>query len=127
MGPIHDGCSTTWQRLLPLLAIIYGHVHNMRAPPEPGNMKAVSTSGEYSASGSSGDPVDLHRLRIEPVQDYAICALDPDRFMLTWNTGAERLKQYTPEEIVGQHFSVFYTLEERAVNRPASILEVART
>src|SRR5687767_11789526 len=125
MGPIHDGCSTTWQRSLPLLAIIYGHVHNMRAAPEPGNMKAVSTSGEYSASGASGDPVDLHRLLIDRVQDYAIFALDPDGYVLTWNTGAERLKQYAPDEIIGKHFSTFYPPQDIAAGKPEWELDVA--
>src|SRR5688572_28812073 len=98
----------------------------MRAARAAGNMKAVSTSGEYSASGASGDPVDLHRLLIDRVQDYAIFALDPDGYVLTWNSGAERLKLYAPEEIIGKHFSTFYTPEDLAGNKPARMLEVAR-
>src|SRR5688572_4159563 len=97
----------------------------MRTGGTAGNMKAVSTSGEYSAGGASGDPVDLHRLLIDRVQDYAIFALDPDGFILTWNTGAERLKQYKPDEIIGKHFSIFYPDEALAAGKPAWELEVA--
>ena len=97
----------------------------MRAVRQTGTMKAVSTSGEHAARGATGDPVDLHRLLIDRVQDYAIFALDPDGYVLTWNTGAERLKGYAPEEIIGKHFSAFYPPEDVASGKPARYLEVA--
>src|SRR5689334_14256757 len=66
------------------------------------------------------------RLLVESVIDYAIFMLDPDGRVATWNAGAERIKGYTAEEIVGQHFSRFYPQE--AVDRgwPAHELKVAR-
>ena len=48
------------------------------------------------------------RVLVENVRDYAIFMLDPDGHVLTWNKGAERLKGYTAEEIIGRHFSTFY-------------------
>jgi PAS domain S-box-containing protein len=57
--------------------------------------------------GNSGH-ADLLRLLIDSVKDYAIFVLDPTGHVLTWNPGAEALKGYTREEIVGQHFSKFY-------------------
>ncbi len=48
------------------------------------------------------------RLLVESVQDYAIFMLDPEGHVITWNVGAERIKGYRPEEILGQHFSCFY-------------------
>ena len=57
--------------------------------------------------------------------DYAIFVLDPEGHVRTWNLGAERLSGYTRAEIVGRHFSVFYTDEDRERNHPAHVLEFA--
>jgi PAS domain S-box-containing protein len=55
--------------------------------------------------------IELFRLLIESVRDYAIFVLDPEGHVLTWNPGAEAMKGYSREEIVGQHFSKFYPPE----------------
>lgn len=68
---------------------------------------------------------DLLALLIDRVRDYAIFALDPRGHILTWNDGAERLKGYTFDEIVGQNFSIFYPEDARAAGKPARALEVA--
>jgi PAS domain S-box-containing protein len=52
------------------------------------------------------------RLLVESVKDYAIFMLDPDGRIATWNAGAERLKGYTPQEILGKHFSIFYARDD---------------
>ena len=65
------------------------------------------------------------RLLVDAVEDYAIFLLGPDGRVLTWNRGAERIKGYTADEIVGQHFSVFYTPEELAAERPKFVLQMA--
>ncbi len=52
------------------------------------------------------------RLLVEGVKDYAIFMLDPEGYIVSWNEGAERIKGYTAEEIVGEHFSRFYTQED---------------
>jgi PAS domain S-box-containing protein len=64
---------------------------------------------------------------VQAVTDYAIFQLDSTGVVATWNTGAERTKGYTAEEIVGQHFSRFYTDEDRAAGLPWRGLEEART
>ena len=51
------------------------------------------------------------RLLVDSVKDYAIVMLDPEGHVASWNAGAERIKGYTPEEIVGAHFSAFYPPE----------------
>src|SRR5258705_530560 len=63
-----------------------------------------------SATESAGFPHGdkPFRLLVESVTDYAIFLLDPDGRVQTWNLGAQRIKGYRPEEIVGQHFSRFY-------------------
>lgn len=73
--------------------------------------------------------VEAERFRhfIVSVTDYAIYTLSPEGVVVTWNAGAQRFKGYHPEEIIGRHFSVFYTDEEQARGRPARALELART
>lgn len=65
------------------------------------------------------------RLLVEGVTDYAIYMLDPQGRISSWNSGARRIKGYTPEEIIGQHFSEFYTPEDRAAGAPQHALETA--
>jgi PAS domain S-box-containing protein len=65
------------------------------------------------------------RLLVEAITDYAIYMLDPSGIVTSWNSGAERFKGYLPHEIIGQHFSHFYTEEDRVRNLPAKVLEIA--
>ncbi len=65
------------------------------------------------------------RRLVEAVIDYAIFQLDQDGVVATWNAGAQRIKGYTADEIVGQHFSRFYTEEDRAAGVPARALATA--
>lgn len=62
---------------------------------------------------------------IDNVKDYAILMLDKDGFILTWNIGTERIKGYKSSEIIGKHFTVFYTVEDIASAKPAKILQLA--
>ena len=62
---------------------------------------------------------------VESIRDYAIFMLDVDGKVASWNTGAERLKQYRAEEIIGQHFSKFYPPEDIRNNKPGRELERA--
>ena len=71
------------------------------------------------------DPAELQRLLVESVQDYAIFALDPQGYILSWNTGAQKLKGYTADEAIGQHFSIFYSADLVARGHPAHELDVA--
>ena len=64
-------------------------------------------------------------LLVEGVTDYAIYMLDPNGIVTSWNRGAQRIKGYRTEEIVGQHFSCFYTEEDRRANAPQQTLEIA--
>jgi PAS domain S-box-containing protein len=67
------------------------------------------------------------RLMIHSVRDYAIFLLDPTGHVVSWNTGAERLKGYSADEIIGRHFSIFYPAEEIAARKPERELEIATT
>ena len=65
------------------------------------------------------------RILVQGITDYAIYMLDPSGIVTNWNVGAERIKGYTADQIVGQHFSRFYTPQDRAAGLPARGLAVA--
>ena len=67
------------------------------------------------------------RLLVESVTDYAIYMLDPTGHVVNWNAGAQRAKGYTAQEILGQHFSLFYSAKERQNKIPDVNLKIART
>jgi PAS domain S-box-containing protein len=68
---------------------------------------------------------ELYRVLVDTVHDYAIFALDPAGYVLTWNAGAARIKGYAAREIIGRHFSIFYTDVDLAAGKPARELEIA--
>ena len=68
---------------------------------------------------------ELFRLLVESVKDYAIFLLDPNGRVMTWNQGAERIKGYKANEIIGQHFSRFYPQEAIESKWPERELEIA--
>ena len=72
---------------------------------------------------TSADPF---KLLVQSIVDYAIYMLDPKGFVTSWNSGAERIKGFQTEEIVGQHFSKFYTEEDREAGLPQKVLDTAK-
>ncbi|HEX4504972.1 MAG TPA: PAS domain S-box protein [Alphaproteobacteria bacterium] len=76
--------------------------------------------------GTEPPPVNIHELLVQSVLDYAIFMLDPAGTIISWNPGAERIKGYTAQEIIGRHFSIFYTEEDRAAGKPQRALATAR-
>ncbi len=66
-----------------------------------------------------------YRLLVEAIHDYALYMLSPEGFVASWNPGAQRFKGYTASEIIGQHFSRFYTEEDRAAGLPQRALETS--
>lgn len=74
----------------------------------------------------AANPDLMYRLLIQSVADYAIYQLTPEGIVANWNPGAQRAKGYQAEEIIGQHFSVFYTDEDRHAGLPARSLDTAR-
>lgn len=70
---------------------------------------------------------DMFRRLVLGVTDYAIYMLSPEGIVTNWNAGAERIKGYRPDEVIGQHFERFYTPEDRAEGRPEKALAEART
>lgn len=68
---------------------------------------------------------DRFHMLVSSIEDYAIFMLDPNGVIQTWNEGVRRLKGYNEQEIVGKHFSVFYTPEDRADGLPERVLDQA--
>jgi osomolarity two-component system sensor histidine kinase TcsA len=80
---------------------------------------------ENQALQSELQSKDIYRLLVNTVKDYAIFLLDSKGYVATWNTGAAILKQYTAEEIIGKHFSTFYSAKDIEADIPAKELELA--
>src|ERR1700688_1173576 len=91
----------------------------MDADSEP-----AEPQGEH-ASGSEIPIAERYRLLIDAVTDYAIFMLTPSGHVATWNKGAQKIKGYSSDEIVGRHFSVFYTDDDVAEGKPDKEIAIA--
>ncbi|MGZ3921188.1 MAG: PAS domain S-box protein, partial [Bacteroidia bacterium] len=67
----------------------------------------------------------LHKRMIEEVAEFAIILLDEDGNILSWNKGVEKIKGYRDNEIIGQHFRIFYLPGDRQAKLPEKLLELA--
>lgn len=76
-------------------------------------------------SDMPGEAEAKFKLLVDAVMDYALYMLDPEGRITTWNSGAQRAKGYTADEIVGRHFSCFFTQEDRDAGLPERALRVA--
>jgi len=92
-----------------------------RTQPEPPRQDRLSRLSELAVSGR------VFQLLVESVTDYAIFVLDSTGHVESWNPGAQRLKGYSEEEIVGKHFSIFYPETDVVAQKPARELEIAST
>ena len=86
---------------------------------------SARSPASLSATAERRLDADSFRLLVESTTDYAIFMLDPDGVVVSWNLGAERIKGYRADEIIGRHFSVFYPPDANAAGWPAKELERA--
>jgi formate hydrogenlyase transcriptional activator len=82
-------------------------------------------TGRKRAEAALRESEERFRLLVEGVQDYAIFMLNPEGMVVTWNTGATRIKGYRAEEVLGQHFSLFYEPDDIDRGKPEQDLRVA--
>jgi len=98
-------------------------------PPKPMIERTTASSGTGLSSAASrrNDAAGLLDLLVEQVVDYAIYVLDADGCIASWNAGAQRIKGYRPDEIIGKPYEIFFTEEDRRAGKPDEILSWART
>jgi len=96
-------------------------------PEEPANggVTPITPLGKSRLAQAIRHGGRIYQMMVESVRDYAIFLLDPSGYIVTWNEGAQRLKGYNADEIIGQHFSVFYPPEAIATGHPQRELEIA--
>jgi PAS domain S-box-containing protein len=82
---------------------------------------------DRSTTSALRQTVEQFHILVASVEEYAIYMLDPTGTIVTWNAGAEKIKQYTAEEIIGKNFACFYTAEDVAAEKPQrNLCEAAR-
>ena len=79
-----------------------------------------------SLSGTNAETVNRFELLVGAVEEYAIFMLDPNGIVVSWNAGAERIKGYRADEIIGSHFQAFYTAQDLLDRKPERGLAAAR-
>ncbi len=88
---------------------------------------AYPMSDSPSAQSASQQTEEQFHVLVDSVEEYAIYMLDPAGNVMTWNAGAQKIKQYTAEEIIGKNFACFYTAEDVAAEKPQrNLREAAR-
>src|SRR5882762_10624719 len=103
-------------------------VYSVRVFPLSSNFLGVAfenVTDRNVADRMLRDSEERFRLLVQGVQEYAIFQLDPMGHVVSWNAGAERLKGYGSEEVIGKHFSVFYPQEDQMNNKPQGLLAKA--
>src|SRR4051794_27753249 len=91
--------------------------------PVRGNTESAQGRARAADREHAGDLLDL---LFEQVVDYAIYILDPAGRIATWNRGAQRIKGYSPDEIIGEPYAIFFTEEDRRAGKPQNILSHAQ-
>jgi PAS domain S-box-containing protein len=108
-----------------------GHTDGMTREPswdlehEFNHVSEATLDAFSSAEEALRDSEERYRLLIDGIQDYAIFMIDPQGLVLSWNAGAERIKGYKAEEIIGNNFSCFFPAEDIERRRPEEILRLA--
>src|SRR6202050_4540312 len=94
---------------------------------DPGNASAKVAEAPNSAEEALRDSEEKYRMLLDEIQDYAIFMLDPQGVVVSWNVGAERIKGYKADEIVGHNFSVFFPPEDSKQDMPEELLRITAT
>ena len=98
-------------------------------PPDLVSLPAATPGAPVPMAAPAGHVAEeRYRTIIQNIHDYAIYAVDAEGYITEWTDGARQVKGYAPAEVLGHHFSMFYTPEEQASGEPAKVLaEAART
>src|SRR4029077_10528970 len=127
--PLFDGVG----RLVGAVNLLMDITDQKRAQAEAQRMRSLLEDRVEHRTQALSDTADrlneseqTFQLLVQSVTDYAIFMLDAEGHVANWNPGAERIKGYTRAEIIGEHFSRFYTEEDRLAGVPAQALATAR-
>jgi PAS domain S-box-containing protein len=93
--------------------------------PDTENQLFLETLTKKNRSITPAISQEYYPLLIDSIQDYAIFLLDTGGHVMSWNKGAECIKGYSPEEIIGNHFSIFYSEDDKRAGKPQRDLEEA--
>src|ERR1035438_9140814 len=104
------------------MVLIFGTVLGMLIAAIAGWSAQRDNSARGRAEGALGDSEEKYRMLLDGVHDYAIFLLDPGGRVVSWNAGAERIKGYTADEIIGQDFSCFFSPDDIKRGRPEEVL-----
>ena len=105
-------------------ALIFGTALGLLIAAAAGWSAQRDNSARGQAEGALGDSEEKYRMLLDGVQDYAIFMLDPLGQVVSWNAGAERIKGYTAEQIVGHNFSCFFSPQDIRRGRPEEVLRM---
>ncbi len=103
---------------------VFADLHRTRT--EAATEKDAGEALRRDAAATVHEFEQRFRQLVDAVSEYAIFMLDASGQVSTWNSGAEKIKGYDRSEIVGKHFSIFYTPEDRAAGRPEQVLDMVR-
>jgi diguanylate cyclase (GGDEF)-like protein/PAS domain S-box-containing protein len=106
------------------MSLIFGTALGLLVVAVAGWSALRDKSERGRAEGALGDSEEKYRMLVDGVQNYAIFMLDPLGHVVSWNAGAERIKGYTAEQIVGRNFSCFFSPEDIKRGRPEEVLRV---
>jgi PAS domain S-box-containing protein len=105
--------------------VVVDAIYNTRGALEGFAKVTRDITERQSAHKTLRDSERQFRLLVSNVTDYALYMLDPNGIITSWNAGAQRIKGYSADEIIGQHFSRFYTERDRAAGAPSRALYTA--
>ena len=106
---------------------VVGEPNKSGAPNPMGKLRSQLMRDNGSTASTLHQTAEQFHILVDSVEEYAIYMLDPNGNVVTWNTGAQKIKGYTVEEIVGKNFACFYTAEDVAAGKPeANLREAAR-
>ncbi len=105
--------------------LIFGTVLGLLIAAAAGWSVQRDSSARGQAEGALSDSEEQYRMLVDGVQDYAIFMLDPRGKVVSWNAGAERIKGYTAEQIIGRNFSCFFPREDINRGKPEEVLRTA--
>ncbi|KAL4864277.1 Two-component system protein A [Aspergillus spectabilis] len=129
-GALRAATSTREVQIIEHILANGNTAHNLRVTPifdESTLLYVVLEAQKLTEEAANRQHIYLnetYKILVDTVKDYAIFMLDPHGKIATWNSGAGVLKGYKAEEIIGKHFSILYSPEDRASGKPARALKV---